>query len=179
MKATMLAIASLCLLASCHPTSGTLKGIAYSSGQPVPGVKINLIAKDQKLFTTVSGQDGSYQIKDLPLGKYLYVAQYGDKPVSADQQLNVLVKHNNEIKQYLGQDISDDQIRQLKLESERSIGLDAMRYYQQMQQSSNEMISSFAKKTGVEWDKTPEHMNKMISVDEVEIKGDQQKDLKL
>src|SRR3954469_18103598 len=101
MKVIMFAISSLLILGSCQPTKGKLKGTAFSSNQPVSGVRINLIALDKKMYTTVSSTDGSYQFASLPLGKYLFVAQYNDKPVSADAQLDELMKHNNEIKEFL------------------------------------------------------------------------------
>lgn len=179
MKATMFAIASVMLLASCKPTTGKLNGTTFSSGMPVSSVKINLIAQDKKMYSTVSTPDGSYQFAGLPLGKYLFVVQYNEKLVSADEQLDELMKHNNEIKEFLGQTVSDDQVKLMKQESDRSIGLDAVRYAQEMQKSSNGMIASFAKSTGMEWDTTPEHRNKMIKIDTVEIKGEEKKDIKL
>ena len=179
MKATMFAVTSLLILASCKSTTGELKGTTFSSGQPVPGVRVNLIAQDKKMYTTITSADGSYRFASLPLGKYLFVTQYNEKPVTADVQLNELIKYNNQIKEFLGQTVSDDQVKQLKQESDRSIGLEAMRYYQEMQKSSNGMIASFAKSTGMEWDPIPEHTNKMIKVDTVELKGNLEKDIKL
>jgi hypothetical protein len=68
----LLAVFSLSQLASAQQTLGGITGtVVDPSGSAVPGVEVRATSDDTKLVRTAkSSSEGTYQLNDLPIGKY-------------------------------------------------------------------------------------------------------------
>jgi hypothetical protein len=161
---------------SCSESAPSLGGVITSGNNSI-ATKINLVSTDGSTKEASSGQNGQYEFKDLKNGSYLLMTQ-SDKTVTPDEQLAMFVQHKAEIEKYFKQPVSNENIEALKVQRDQSIGVDAMNFAHQVQQATDDAVSRWAKQAKMEWDPGKQG-NKMIFIQEVEVKGETTKDIKM
>lgn len=81
--------------------TGSLSGkiIDQSSSEPIPGATVKIIKNDnsQRVLGAISSRDGSYKVKNVPIGTYKAIVSYVGYETSERENIQIVADKNTEL----------------------------------------------------------------------------------